>query len=275
MINFVEVFAAVAAIYALVIIATFIVAKNLSVEYALFAGPLIDTPNKKAQIVRLVLVTLLYLTVSHDGLWMVILASIIISLFLRTVLNRLWFTSWMSYGLQLIACAVMVQITLSPASLLVVIGLMLVADYISRQPIRARYKRFICHMYFKLTERYQPILPSKMSLLQSSTLFNIMIAEEMNRPVGLRVLEWLAKLTRYRNRALTMGIMQVSSQSLISDKQSVLQAVEIIIKIDKSLVDKTINDRERGEYIAYQYNGSKLYVDRFYKQIYNITHKIE
>lgn len=62
-------------------------------------------------------------------------------------------------------------------------------------------------------------------------LFSIMIVEDRNRPFLIRKFENIIHKTILLNRPMTVGIMQVKSNSYLSDQQSIIEAIKIIISV--------------------------------------------
>lgn len=60
-------------------------------------------------------------------------------------------------------------------------------------------------------------------------VYAIMIYEDYNRPITMRIVEWLVKATIFRCRTMSLGIMQVRTNQLVFDKKSIGLAIPRII----------------------------------------------
>lgn len=82
-------------------------------------------------------------------------------------------------------------------------------------------------------------------------LYSIMIYEDHCRPVCIRVLEYIVKFF-CRNKIMTLGIMQVSTQKLISNKTSIELAIQKIYAVfsntqPENRVYEVISDYNHGQ----------------------------
>lgn len=268
--NFLHVMALTGFFYVLAIILVWYLSKNLSVEYALWFGPIIDTPSGLVALSRIVVTLLISAIIPTSWLQPVLLSCVVYSLLLVLLFSRFWLVSWIAYVLQIIACLVIAYNGLSVHVTPLVISLFLLSDYYANRPNFARYDRYILRTYRYLQWRYGTHL-TQLSNHQRLTLYTIMLAENMNRPIGLRLVEWLAKLTYYRSYSLTTGIMQVNSKHLLSDVSSVQLAAKMIRFCDLFLQLKNNNEEyKRAKKVALYYNGSNSYVNRFFSEIYEV-----
>lgn len=89
----------------------------------------------------------------------------------------------------------------------------------------------------------------------STVLFSIMAIEDMNRPRVIRLLENVAQL---RLKRLTTGIMQMRSDQVLSDPESINLAAQ---KICAVAADSTETRDAILKKIANDYNGASEYVE--------------
>lgn len=121
-------------------------------------------------------------------------------------------------------------------------------------------ERYICTYYNKLKKIYKLSINNKRLKLLT---YSIMIYENYNRPPFFRLFEYIKCLI---TGSATMGIMQVKSEVLISNKESVRLGTELLKKYyedSKHNIRKTINKYNRGnqyfEEVMYIYNIIKKY----------------
>lgn len=118
--------------------------------------------------------------------------------------------------------------------------------------------------------------------------FSIMILEDFNRPKFYRMIELF--LFRTRKKRMTLGIMQVSTNELITDRESCNLALSLIKKMVFEYISE-YNENKDGEYnleniieeeginglirtVVYKYNESISYVDEVIK-IFNVICRYE
>ena len=143
----------------------------------------------------------------------------------------------------------------------------------------------VIRRYYKYESIYRNIITPFFSQFQSEEFellfFSIMIYEDYNRPAFLRqcerILLWLSKMCHI-TRPMTLGIMQVRTDSIISDEESVRIAAQRLFDHIKT----TGYFRNSYEYtinrFIFEYNPSQLYTDQVNKlmsilksQVYCIT----
>jgi hypothetical protein len=90
-----------------------------------------------------------------------------------------------------------------------------------------------------------------------------MIYEDFNRPKAFRIIENLKQ--RVTNKPHTLGVMQVRSKKLLTDKESVILGTAKILEAHKKFIKEHANDEE-GFYdwsiyseIISEYNGGASY----------------
>jgi hypothetical protein len=85
-------------------------------------------------------------------------------------------------------------------------------------------ENYIQNTYLRFQKKYNDIVIDKKPF--STLLYSIMIHENFNRSIVVRKLENLLSL--FSNKRMTLGIMQVESDVILSDRQSIIQASKII-----------------------------------------------
>jgi hypothetical protein len=96
-----------------------------------------------------------------------------------------------------------------------------------------------------------------------AVVFSILIYEDFNRPKVARIVENIKQ--RLTNKPHTLGVMQVKSDRIISDLESVKLGTKKVINAYQKYLDKLSNENgEFYEYSAYyeiisNYNGSSSY----------------
>lgn len=118
--------------------------------------------------------------------------------------------------------------------------------------------------------------------------YSVMILEDFNRPKFYREIEKF--LFKIRKKRMTLGIMQVSTEELITDKESCKLALTLIKRSYSEYIDKYNNDNEKkydlGDVfetnetpylirdIARNYNNSSSYEDELVK-VFNVICRYE
>lgn len=87
-----------------------------------------------------------------------------------------------------------------------------------------RKENYILKKYENFRNKYEDIITTENKELKMIT-YSIMIYENFNRPKSMRILEYIKLLFK---GSATLGVMQVHSRNLISDKISVKRGYEII-----------------------------------------------
>lgn len=125
-------------------------------------------------------------------------------------------------------------------------------DVLTEQQLR----KYIEKKFENLYKKYGSVLDinSKNSYL-CITLFAIMIFENFNRGSIIRIFEKIKVKTGHE---ATLGIMQVKSNSIISDRESVSRAYDLIILYGKDYQEKELSEGEVKD-IAEKYNGGEKY----------------
>lgn len=127
----------------------------------------------------------------------------------------------------------------------------------SKAATEKRKQNYLKSRYYRLSELYGPIVNeiTKNQILEALT-FAIMIYEDFNRPRIIRILE--NARFRLTKKTHTLGIMQVRSDTLISDKESVWIGASKIVEIYNGYLHEIKNNQyELSEWVAYDYIISK------------------
>ena len=117
-------------------------------------------------------------------------------------------------------------------------------SYTSHSRDRARRKdRYIKARYLKLYKKYNPYIKENTTNSKLlSLIYAILIYEDYNRPKAIRLIEYISFIVRKRKH--TLGIMQVESDKIISDTQSIELGVKKILKSYKDCLPEIIGDKE-------------------------------
>lgn len=125
-----------------------------------------------------------------------------------------------------------------------------------------RKEKYITRNFLKFKKQYDAIVSTNCAneFLEATT-YSIMIYENFNRPAIIRKIESLCcKLTK---KPHTLGIMQVTTSSPISDEQSILEAIGLIqnaaIELKKIVIEA---EKEMEEEKDYDNNKLKSYYYR-------------
>lgn len=138
-----------------------------------------------------------------------------------------------------------------------------------------RRRKIVMKRYDKFSTKYdKDVLASLPNYLQEPmtvetreqiirVIYAIMIYEDYNRPFGVRLAEWAMKATIFRCRTMSLGIMQVRTDRLISSRESIKLAVPSIVNSFLTSQDNPICDS------IFQHNPDQNYVEET-KAIYDI-----
>lgn len=130
----------------------------------------------------------------------------------------------------------------------------------------ASYEKFILDAYRRYTMKYKSLLGPqvKEGTLPFLIFFSIMIAEDINRPRAVRIIENV--LARF-HAVSTTGIMQVSADEVLSDAKSVALAKELISGSYRRHKKKLNDTYDLVRAVASDYNGDAypdLVIDIYY-----------
>ena len=133
---------------------------------------------------------------------------------------------------------------------------------INRTGTEDRKRRYALRKYHEFVKKYSGVVDAYCEyVVDADLLYAIMIVENYNRPPLVRMVENL-KFKRGHKR-MSLGIMQVQTDKMIDDKESIKQAADIIVKLreeyigDKNRIEIGIPGTLCGyiEFVARKYNG--------------------
>lgn len=129
-----------------------------------------------------------------------------------------------------------------------------------------RQRNIVINRYNKFSKKYGDYIQETVSQASGDTLapelqeqvillaYAIMIYEDYCRPYIMRIAECIVKIAFLRHRPMSLGIMQVRTDKLICDNESIELAIPIII-------NPFLADADVSLYTAiFQYNPSHEYV---------------
>ena len=135
---------------------------------------------------------------------------------------------------------------------------------INREGTEGRKKRYALRKYHEFKRKYANVVNSNCAyVVDADLLYAIMIVENYNRPPIVRLIENIK--FRITHKRMTLGIMQVMTDEMIDDKESIIRAAKMIAKFRKDYI-KEAKDEELGIHstlygyisnIARQYNGEE------------------
>lgn len=119
-----------------------------------------------------------------------------------------------------------------------------------------RLNRYICKQFDRFFKKYEDVTYiGKDDRIVWVLLYSIMIFEDYNRGPFIRMIERVKIMFHHR---ATVGIMQVASEHNLSDKESIIEAYNLLrYKIMQG--DLETCDEMQIEYYAYQYNPDENY----------------
>jgi hypothetical protein len=118
-----------------------------------------------------------------------------------------------------------------------------------------RKKRFLLKRYSGLNKNYFRLLSPtfKNDKFLKTIFFSIMITEDVNRPPIFRLFE---RLLFFTGMIKTTGIMQVTSNKMLTDKESIILAEKIILNSYKKHFNTHDSDLWIASKIASDYNAA-------------------
>lgn len=133
---------------------------------------------------------------------------------------------------------------------------------INRTGTENRKHRYALRKYHEFTKKFSDVVDANCEyVVDADLLYAIMIVENYNRPKLVRIVEnlkfWMS------HKRMSLGIMQVKTDKMIDDKESIKQAAEIIVKHREDYI-QDFKEEELGargtlcgyiEFIARKYNG--------------------
>ncbi len=134
---------------------------------------------------------------------------------------------------------------------------------ISREGTIKRKNNYIISRYTIFKKKYDAIIKEFFhDDFYEALTYSIMIYEDFNRPIIVRWVEYLRFWITHKSH--TLGIMQVTTDKFINDKESIMQAMQIIQKFGNEFIEKHSNHEYKQYYtsalaavgyIANEYNG--------------------
>ena len=146
---------------------------------------------------------------------------------------------------------------------------------INRTGTEDRKHRYALSKYHEFAKKYSEVVDANCEYeVDADLLYAIMIVENYNRPPLVRMVENLK--FRLSHKRMSLGIMQVKTDKMIDDKESIRQAAGIISKLRQEYIGNR-NEEEvgalgrLGSYIhtlAEKYNGGNWEYAREVREIF-------
>ena len=154
---------------------------------------------------------------------------------------------------------------------------------IDREGTEDRKKRYALRKYHEFKRKYANVVDANCAYVVDADLLHaIMIVENYNRPPIVRMVENLK--FRLTHKRMTLGIMQVMTDEMIDDKESIIRAAKIIAKLRKDYMKRLKEDNEDRSsialsayvyHIAEKYNGGDdQYADEV-RAIFEMTNSLQ
>lgn len=128
-------------------------------------------------------------------------------------------------------------------------------DYLNKEEQEKKIKSYVESKYKRFNSRYSDIIKTNNLTLKNLT-YAIMIYENYNRPTVIRICEYI-KFIFTKNASL--GVMQVETNKIISNKTSVKLGYRLIKKSFYSTKKHTSKNSNLKK-VIFSYNKSELYV---------------
>ena len=131
---------------------------------------------------------------------------------------------------------------------------------INRKGTEDRKHRYALRKYCEFTKKYSEIVDANSEyVVDADLLYSIMIVENYNRPPLARFVENLK--FRMSHKRMSLGIMQVQTDKLINDKESIKQAAEIIAILREKYIQNCKEEKLEswGMLSGYIYSVAKQY----------------
>lgn len=157
--------------------------------------------------------------------------------------------------------AIIGLIALVSASLLILAASLFVAQEIYlahwQKGRKHRYRKWVARETIKIHHRHQP-LAATMTKKEWFHVLHFATTESIARPVVVR---WLERLFFYWKRPayISSGIMQVRSDRLLTDAESMREGSLLITEALRRLPDGLTDPGEQLKWLAKTYNGSTTY----------------
>lgn len=138
-------------------------------------------------------------------------------------------------------------------------------SYLNYDREKKKIRYYIIKKYNKFQKKYNNIIKTKNKKLKLLT-YSIMIYENYNRPMIIRVLEYIKFFIIGR---ATLGVMQVTTKKYITNEESVKIGYKIIKENYFSIRKKTFEDKLKR--VVFMYNKTNKYVE----EVLYIYHLLE
>lgn len=142
--------------------------------------------------------------------------------------------------------------------------------YVNSEQSFSRKEKYILRKYEYFYNKYGDIIKEDDKLLES-IVYGIMIYENYNRPFFYRIFEYIKCIVMGQ---ATLGVMQVKSRGLISDRTSVKKGYKIIKNAYKKYSESDSEEDLIRQTIS-EYNGGESYQDEVIYIIMIIEDNIE
>ena len=131
---------------------------------------------------------------------------------------------------------------------------------INRKGTEDRKHRYALRKYHEFKKKYSEVVDANCEyVVDADLLYAIMIVENYNRPPLVRMVENLK--FRMTHKRMSLGIMQVQTDKMIDDKESIKQAAEIIAKLREEYIQNREKESESlGVLSAYVYTMAERYI---------------
>lgn len=153
---------------------------------------------------------------------------------------------------------------------------------INRTGTEDRKHRYALRKYHEFKCKYSKVVDANCEyVVDADLLYAIMIVEDYNRPLLVRKVENLK--FRMTHKRMSLGIMQVQTDKIIDDKESIRQAAGIIKKLRKEY----IGDRKEEEFdslgmlsryvntVAEKYNGGNWEYASEVQEIFEVINSMQ
>jgi len=146
---------------------------------------------------------------------------------------------------------------------------------INRTGTEDRKHRYALRKYHEFVKKYSEVVDANCEYeVDADLLYAIMIVENYNRPPLVRMVE--NQKFRLSHKRMSLGIMQVKTDKMIDDKESIRQAAGIISKLRQEYIGNRNEDElgalgRLGSYIhtlAEKYNGGNWEYAREVREIF-------
>ncbi|MBP6041745.1 hypothetical protein KA529_01860 [Candidatus Saccharibacteria bacterium] len=120
--------------------------------------------------------------------------------------------------------------------------------------------QFIKYLHKKYKKKYTNLVTKEIKNVPQLKIifFSIMIVEQINRPGIFRIFE---RALFFTGRIKTTGLMQVTSENILSNEESINLAQAIILEAYREAVELKLENDAVVRMVSYKYNPSEFYSD--------------